>query len=231
MQKNQIIKLFIFLFLVLTLQSKGQDYLNDINLSKINQSKIREYIQEQKDENIRSFSEIEPSMYPKTSTNGFRSSENIYEIKENINKVWQLYIHTNPSISWSGEKVSFGLLHSTVKEKIAYNGDFVSKIDTGQIIYLNLKILKGIKNLATAFEFINIDKEKRIIEFSYLKGNSSEGKQRIQFFETAKGYTRIVHTSFYHCHDIFKNYLFYSYFHSRITNDFHRNMKKLIENN
>ena len=33
--------------------------------------------------------------------------------------------------------------------------------------------------------------ENKTIEFSYLKGNVSMGKQRIQFYETPKGFTRI----------------------------------------
>src|SRR5680860_400213 len=219
----------LFLFLIFTLHGKCQVYLSDVDLTKVKQEKIQEYIQLEQQENTQKFSDIEPSMYPTTSVQGFRVRENVYLIKRNIKKVWQHYINTNPGESWSGKKVSFGLLFSKKEDKIFYDGDVVSKIDTGQIVYLNLKLLKGIKNLATAFEITNIDKEKRIIEFSYLKGNSSEGKQRLQFFETPNGYTQIVHTSYYKCTDVIKNYLLYSYFHSCITNEFHRNMKKMMK--
>jgi hypothetical protein len=88
--------------------------------------------------------------------------------------------------------------------------------------------MSGLKNLATAFEFTSIDKENKIIEFSYLKGNISMGKQRIQFYETTKGYTRILHTSYYRNSNVFRNYFFYPFFHTRTTHEFHRNNKRQI---
>ena len=87
------------------------------------------------------------------------------------------------------------------------------------VVYLNLRLMSGLINLATAFEIITIDKEHKVIEFSYLSGNDSVGKQRIQFFETTKGKTEILHTSYYKSNNIPKNYFFYPYFHTRATND------------
>jgi hypothetical protein len=229
MQTNRVI--FLILLFSIAFKANSQTHLKDVDLTKINQKKLWEYIQLQQEDDIESFSDIKPSMDKNTDIHGFRVRENVYIIKRNINQVWKYYISTNPSKSWNGKKVSFGFLFSRAENRIVYNGDFVSKIDTGQIVYLNLKLLKGAKNLATAFEFITVNNVNRIIEFSYLKGNSSEGKQRVQFFETPKGYTRIVHTSYYKCNDVFKNYLFYAYFHSKITNEFHRNMKKLVRKN
>jgi hypothetical protein len=88
--------------------------------------------------------------------------------------------------------------------------------------------MSGLKILATAFEITSIDEENKTIEFSYLKGNVSMGKQRIQFYETPKGFTRILHTSFYRNNNVLWNYLLYPYFHTRTTHEFHRNNKKQI---
>ena len=224
MQSKQIY--FILFFLCIIFNSIGQVQLDELDLARISQEKIHEYVGMEKEQNIHTFLEIEPSMLPNSSVKGYKIQEDEYFFKENLNKVWKHYVHTSPAKSWNGKKVSFGFLFSKKEDKIIYKDEPVSKIDTGQIVYLNLKLMRGLKNLATAFEFITIDKEKRIIEFSYLKGQLSEGKQRLEFYETPRGNTRILHTSFYKSGSTIRNHILYPFFHTRATNEFHRNMKK-----
>lgn len=220
--------IFINLFLIASFNSFSQLYLNEIDLAKIEQKKIREYIESQKEAEIITVSDIEPSLPPESNISSFRSRENDYLVKDSIQKVWECYTTLNPAKSWNGKKSSFGLLFSHNEKRIFYDNDTINGIHTGQIFYLNLKLLNGIKNIATAFELTRLDRENKIIEISYLKGNSSIGKQRIQFFETSKGNTHILHTSYYKCHNIFKNYFLYSFFHTRVINEYHRNMRKYI---
>jgi hypothetical protein len=216
------------LFLAVTFQVKGQMFLSDIELDKISQYKIQEYLESQQECGIIAFSDIKPSMNTNSDIKGYFVRENEYQIKKDFEEVWSHYLSTNPSKAWNGKKVSFGLLFSKNEDKIVYCNENIQRIDSGMVVYLNLRLMSGLKNMATAFEFITIDKENKIIEFSYLSGNVSEGKQRIQFRETRKGYTRILHTSFYRSNTILKNYLLYPYFHTRTTNEFHRNLKKLM---
>ena len=181
----------------------------------------------QQNNQIQSFSDIKPSIKTNSKIEGYRNHVKEYFLKDSLTKVWRHYLITNPGNSWNGRKVSFGMLFSKKDKKIVYSDESISKIDTGQVIYLNLKLLKGIANLATVFEFITIDKEKRIIEFSYIKGNVTEGKQRLQFAETPRGHTIILHTSFYKSNSIFRDRFLYPFFHDKISNEFHRNMKRL----
>lgn len=226
MNVNRII--FTSLLGMIAFYCSSQIKLSDLDFDKIKQEKIRDYIINQQEHNIYTLSDIKPSLNLNSNTNGYRTRENEYLIKEHFQKVWKLYANTNPGKLWNGKKVSFGLLLSRKDKKIVYNGENISKIDTGQVVYLNLRLIKGLKNLATAFEIINIDRARRIIEFSYLNGNLSEGKQTLTFFETQKGYTRIIHTSYFKSNSIIKNYFLYPYFHTRITNEFHKNMKKMM---
>lgn len=220
--------IFTFLLGLPVFYSFGQVRLNELDFDKIQQEKVKDYIIEQQEHNIFTLADIKPSLNSNSSISGYRTIENEYLIKEHFQKVWQLYTQTNPCKSWNGKKVSFGLLLSKKEKKIVYNGDKMSKIDTGQVVYLNLRLLKGLKNMATAFEVINVDREHQIIEFSYLNGNLSEGKQTLTFYETPKGFTRIIHTSYFKSDSAVKNYFLYPYFHTRITNEFHKNMKKLM---
>lgn len=220
--------LYFILLLFIQFQVEAQICLNEVELYKISQNKIQEYVLLQQEHGIQAFTDIKPSMDTDSDVKGYFIRENEYQINKDIEDVWNLYVNTDATKLWDGKKVSFGFLFSKKEDRIVYRNDNISKIDTGMVVYLNLRLMSGLKNLATAFEFINIDTENKVIEFSYLTGNVSEGKQRVQFSETRKGNTRILHTSFYKSNNVFKNYFFYPYFHTRSTNEFHRNLKKLM---
>jgi hypothetical protein len=214
------------LFFISVLQCKGQIAISDINFNKVPQKKVREYLIEQQENTKKSLTDIEPSIKPDSKLEGFRIHEKEYFLKDSIAKVWRHYLVTNPGDSWNGKKVSFGMLFSKKDKKIIYCNESISHIETGQVVYVNLKLLQGLANLVTAFEFITIDNEKRMLEFSYIDGNITEGKQCLQFIKAPKGYTRIIHTTYYKSSSFLRDKL-YPYFHVRIINEFHRNMKKL----
>jgi len=223
----QAIRIIYFItFLLIVFQAEAQLCINDVEPDRISQIKIREYMAWQQKHGIHSFYDIKPSLQTNSDINGYYVRENVYQVKKDIEEVWRFYLNTNPGKTWNGKKVSFGFLFSKKDDRIVYCNENIPKIDSEMVVYLNLRLMNGLKNLATAFEFINIDKENKIIEFSYLSGNLSEGKQRIQFTQTPKGYTQILHTSFYRSNSVLKNYLLYPYFHTRTTNEFHRNLKK-----
>jgi len=226
----QAIRVLLFLILIITLfQAKAQTCLKDIEIDKIEQEKIREYIGLQEEQGICKLEDIQPSMQTNSNLKGYHIRENEYQVNKSMDDVWQYYLSSNPAKLWDGNKISFGFLYSKKQDKIFYCDQEVSKIDTGMVVYINLRLMGGLKNIATAFEFITIDSAKKIIEFSYLSGNESLGKQRIQFYETPKGNTRIIHTSFYKSNNFPKTYFFYPYFHTRITNEFHRNIKRHLK--
>lgn len=226
MKAKQYIYFIILLFF--TVKTEAQICLHDIDFKRIEQEKVQEFVINQQAHGIETFDEIKPSLQPDADLKGYFIRENEYQVKKSLDEVWQHYLTTNPEKLWSGKRVSFGFLFSKKDEKIFYCDENFSKIDTGVVVYVNLRLMSGLKNLATAFEITSVDEESKTIEFSYLKGNVSMGKQRIQFYETAKGYTRILHTSYYRNNNVLRNYLLYPYFHTRTTHEFHRNNKRQI---
>lgn len=225
----QIFKLLFFsLLFLLGIQAKAQICLNEIEVNRISQNKVHEYIGWQQECGIQTFDEVEPSVQSNSNIKDYFVRENVYQVKRGIEEVWNNYLHTNPKKLWNGKKVSFGFLFSKKDKRIMYSDDKVSELDTGMVVYLNLRLMSGLINVATAFEIITIDKLNKTIEFSYLSGNVSSGIQRLQFLETPKGRTEIIHTSYYKSNNIAKNYLFYPYFHTRATNEFHRNIKRTM---
>ena len=144
------------LFILNVFQCKSQVTFSEINFNKIPQKKVCEYLIEQQNHQIQSFTDIKPSIKTNSKIKGYKTHVKEYFFKDSLAKVWQHYLVTNPGDSWNGKKVSFGMLFSKKDKKIVYSDESISQIDTGQIVYLNLKLLKGIANLATVFEFITI---------------------------------------------------------------------------
>lgn len=216
--------MFTFIFI----NGIGQTKISEINFNKIKYKKVREYLHSQESQNVKSLVDVKPSMYSYSDNKGFRIDERVYVLKDSLAKVWHHYIYTNPGDSWNGNRVKFGMLFSKKKNKVIYQGEDVPSLEIGQVVYLNLKLLRGISNLATVFQFISIDDDQKIIEFSYVDGNITEGKQQLQFKETSKGYTEILHTTYYKSKSVLREHI-YPYFHTRLVNEFHRNMKRLYK--
>ncbi len=227
MQIPRVTILFLLL-LFFARHVDAQNFLIDVDFNRIEQEKVQEFVVYQQEHGIETFNEIKPSLHPDANLKGYFIRENVYQVKKSLKEVWHHYLTTKPEKLWSGKKVSFGFLFSKKDEKIYYCNESFSKIDTGVIVYINLRLMSGLKNIATAFELTAIDEENKIIELSYVKGNVSVGKQRIQFYETPKGYTQILHTSYYMNNNALRNYLLYPYFHTRTTHEFHRNNKRQI---
>jgi hypothetical protein len=209
--------------------SQGQSFIDDINFELIPYNSVITYIQNQKDHNIFKFTDIKPSWKEKYSEEDYSHLKKTYRFKQGLPEVWSKYRTTSPAESWNGKKVMFGFMFSKKKNQPLYSGDDFTEIDTGQVIFLNLKLLK-FYDLAMAFEIISVDNENKIIEFSYIEGNTSRGKQSLQFIDTPRGHTKIVHQSYFKSESKLRDKFLYPFFHTRTTNEFHRIMKKLINN-
>ncbi len=218
------------IFLLINCQLHAQVLLDDLNFEKIPFKKVRHYIQEQIDNHIVSIYDLHPTLCKKIIPKEYSSQEIRYMLDENLSTVWERYVNASPAESWDGKRVSFGLLFSKTSELVVYRGGECAEIDTGQVIYLNLRILRGVYNLALAFEIINVDVKNKLIEFSYIEGNKSQGKQCIRFRPTPDNRTEIIHSSYFRSNSKIRDKFIYPYFHKRATNEFHRNMKKIIRN-
>jgi hypothetical protein len=201
--------------------------IEEVNFDLIPYKTVKTYIHEQVKMNIISFSDIKPSWKNIQNQVAYHTQEKTYLIKENLSKVWEKYRTTSPAKSWNGKKVMFGFMFEKNNNTPIYCGDEKTEIDTGQVIFLNLKLLK-FYNLAMAFEVISIDTDKKIMEFSYIEGNISQGKQSLQFIDTPEGYTKIIHSSVFKSDSKMRDKFLYPFFHTRTTNEFHRIMKRII---
>jgi hypothetical protein len=177
------------------------------------------------------FSSIHSSWKKGTDESKFNVIEKIFYLKYKLANVWDCYRHSDPSRTWNGHKIRLGLLISKISNSVTYSGNnSFPEIDTGQVYFLNLKLLKGLLNVPVAFEITNIDQNRQILEFSYLDSNKSKGKQTIQFFDDGNGCTRIVHRSYFKSDSLVRDDL-YPFFHKKFIREFHRNMAHIVKKN
>jgi hypothetical protein len=218
----------LIFFLISNIQIFGQFMLQDIKMEQIRQKKVRKYIGQIGVEK-HLFSEIHPSCFSGQDMSSFSKNEMTFFLDGSLEDIWRGYMSASPSESWNGRKVSFGVLLQKFPNSIFYNRDPMTGVATGQVYFLNLKVMKGIYNLPVAFEIITVDTTQRLIEFSYIEGNKSSGVQQIQFFDAGQEHTKVMHISYFKSDSDFRDKWIYPPFHKKIVNDFHRNMRKLLD--
>jgi hypothetical protein len=224
-------KFWLFLsFIVLSFAGNSQNAVRQIDMAKIPQRKVRALIENQfGDNSMPNFSDLKATYKPGQDMKKYRVIESVYHLKESPDEVWNSYQATSPAQSWNGHMVSFGLLISKENNKVIYCDDsYFEGIDTGQVFYVNLKLMKGLYNLAVGLEIIDIDSINRSITFSYIKGGKSSGEQTIYFMPTRKGDTMIVHQTAFRSDSFLRDYYLYPYFHRKAINEFHKNMRKSL---
>jgi len=206
----------------------SQDF-QTINLEEIPQTQVRKYIVSKSIDQMDDYSSIHASWKKGNNESDFNTVIKTFYLKYPLTNVWEYYTHSNPVRMWNGECVRFGLMISKYSDSVFYrDNSSIPLIDTGQVFFLDLRLMNGLINVPVAFEMINIDKVQKIVEFSYIEDNKSLGKQTIQFFDNGEGKTRIVHCSYFKSGSSFRDKVFYPYFHKKLIKEFHGNMKLFI---
>ena len=226
---NLIILLLVCWFLPTSGNSQN---LKSINLEEIPQRKVRRYIALREIDQMSDFALIHASWKKNIDVSDFKVNEKIFYLNYELSSVWNSYRNADPNHNWNRHSIRLGLLISKYTNAVVYtdNSTF-PEVDTGQVYFLNLRLMKGLINVPVAFEIINIDQKQQLFEFSYIDNNKSQGKQTIQFFDNGDGTTKIIHRSYFKSKSWFREDLLYPYFHKKFIKEFHRNMKQLVKTN
>lgn len=222
-------KYFFFIFLFAYFHGFTQTRLQDVNTDKIDYKKVVSYLESQISNQVLTFDDIHPSLPPDSSTKGYHVIDREYLVKGSLPEVWDHYVNTGLQNSWNSKKVCLGFTYSRTTDSLYYADDLVNKLIPGLIVFFDIKLLFGVKEIAMAFEVTRVDSVKKVIEYSYILGNGTEGKQQIFFENTTKGYTMITHLSYYKSNKPREG--IYPHLHAQLINRYHRNMKALFQQN
>ena len=140
--------------------------ISTVDLKKIEQKKVRSFLKQQSQQ-IKTFSDLEVSATVDDNFSGFKIYEKSYLVKENIDFVWDIYRFSCQTDVWDLNKISFALLYNSDTESLIYSNQECIGLQSGQIFYLNLKIMHGFYNLPVAFEIVDVDPKKSVIKLSY----------------------------------------------------------------
>jgi hypothetical protein len=212
-----------FLFFVFG-KANAQFSLDKTDFHRVTQKKVRFYIANQIQNNVHFISDIKPSIQKGQDVSSYWTHEKVFEIKNDIHSVWQKYSSVDLRKIWNKKPVTFGLLLSKKNNKAIYRNDPFEGVEVGQVYYLNLQFLRGVYNMAVAFEILTFDREKRIIEFSYINDGIAKGMQTITFIESNNGETKIIHNSLFKSNSNFRDKYLYPLFHKKFINEFHNSV-------
>lgn len=213
------------------LAMEAQTSLDDVRLELIPYRPVRKYLElQQEQKRIEQFKDVKASCADE-DFEGFSFYSKTFMVKERLQNVWQTYRGTSPIESWDTRKSSVGLIYLRGTDEVRYERDTCNGINLGQIIFVNLKLVKGLYRMATAFEVTKVSEQEAVIEVSYIESGVNHGKQTIYMTETADGHTMITHTSVIRSDSRFRDKVLYPYFHNKLINVFHRQMKRKIREN
>jgi hypothetical protein len=207
----------------------AQSAEESVDMKRIRQKAVRELVRKEKVKTASDFQRLATDCYLAEDSLRYQTNLKTFIIKARIGKVWEQYINMTPRKAWSGRNVKFGFLFSKPGNNFIYAGNANEPIRVGSIIYVNLRLLNGLKNLGVGFEITRLDTVNKTICFCYLKDGVSNGSQEIQFAEMANGDTRISHLSHYRSRSAFRDRKLYPLFHEKFVGEFHRNILSQIE--
>lgn len=216
----------MFLFLTtLALTVNAQSAIDSIDTNRLYQSKKRKFIKNKYLQNIHSFTELRPSCINEKDSLNYNYQNERFLIKENIHTLWDCYKHLSLADIYSGHTVHFGFMYSKKENKIIYIDTKNYKgMNVGQVFFINLELLGGLKKLPVAYEVTDVDDENMRIKFCYIRNGVSEGSQTIILSQAENGYTQVQHNTVYRSNSKLRDKYLYPPFHRKVVKEFHKNL-------
>jgi len=232
---KQNLKIILFLIFTFTgFSGFSKDFvpvpIDSVDYNRIENKKVRKLISKQKHFGVSTFDEIHPVCYNTLDSGNYRTFTKSQLIRQDVNVVWNNLIHQSPSDEFDGRIVTFGLLYSKRHNNFLYKNENYGGIEEGQILFFNLRVLSGIKNLAVAMEVTRMDNDQKEIEYCYVDHGDTRGTQMFTLKPTPEGFTEITQLTRYKCKSRLRDRRLYSFFHERIVMEFFKSIKNKSEN-
>jgi len=202
---------------------------NVADLTKIRQTKVKEFVALNKLHQPGGFSALKTACYDPRINSSYHIHHETFVIRKPVTQVWHMYKNIPPKEAWNGAMVSFGLQYSRSNNAICYVNDRYTGMEVGQVIILHLRLLWGLLNIAVAHEVVEVNEADKRIKLCYMEGGASEGSQWITLRETSDGFTEVFHKTMYKSNSLFRDKRLYPRLHTKAIGEFHKNVKRKAE--
>ena len=220
----------IIILLIFNPLSSAQSCTDTIDTNHVFQKRKKKFIKNKYLLNINSFEELSPTCVDNNDTSSYCYQYETYYLKDDINKVWNSYKNISLPEIYSGHIVSFGFMYSKKKKKIFYiDSDSYEGMGEGQVFFINLDLLGGLKKLVVAYEVTKVDDDNKTIQFCYINNGISEGTQRIILSKTEDGLTKVQHNTIYRSQSKIRDKFLYPGFHKKIVKELHKNFRIALQ--
>ncbi len=172
------------------------------------------------------FAALSASCYLPEKAIAYFQHKKSFFIKGSLREVWNTYKQIHPRDAWSGKIISFGLLYAKSCNSFSYLNDDYQCAEAGQIIFLNLRLLGGLLNLAVAHEIQQVDDENHCIRFCYLANGNTKGSQSISLHSAGEGFVEVRHLTYYRSGSDFRDKYLYPGLHEKAISEFHANVAR-----
>jgi hypothetical protein len=199
-----------------------------IDFSRIRQRKVIQLLAAHKLDVVNDFFRLNSLCYDLSEDASYSTHVKKFLVKDDVERVWEHYKTISPDQAWNSSMLSFGLLYSKKRAGLIYSGDAYDGIEEGQIIFINIRLLGGLLNLAVAHHITEINEAEKSIRICYLEKGTSEGSQWIRFLKTDDGFTEVVHETRYKSRSQFRDANLYPMLHERAIMQFHQNVGRRL---
>lgn len=200
-----------------------------VDFEKIPQKKVRTLLQSEQLFTVEAFAKLKAICYQKEDPLPYRTHFKAFLVKKDPTIVWKTYTTIAPSETWKGKMVTFGCQYDRQQGKITYLEDDFDGLAAGQLLFMNLRLLGGLINIAVSHEIMEVNEPEKFIKICYLEKGASIGTQLLTFTSTAEGFTRIEHQTIYRSNSTFRDKILYPTLHGKAIAEFHENIRKKME--
>lgn len=136
-------------------------------------------------------------------------------VDEPVDIVWKRYTNAQLEEAWNNRKMKLRCLVTKSNSKAVYSGESYRGLESGQLVFIKLRLVGGLLRLGVGFEIKDINEPDRTISYCYMQNGNSEGTQKIHFIPLTYGTTQIIHSSYYKSDSKFRDQKLYPFYHQR----------------
>lgn len=203
---------------------------SSIDHSLINSLKTKDYLTLNSLKNTGDLKGIIPLCYIENESEDFLLHQAEYIAPASLEKVWKAYIEIPPADAWSGRRVQFSFSYDRTSDSISYLDDEYKGLFEGQLIFLEIKIAKGLLKLAVTHQVNQINEAEKSLKLCYVEGGKASGSQLIKLVENGPHSTKVIHDTYFKSDSKFRDKVLYPFVHGRIVGEFHKNVLKYLKN-